>query len=58
MGNNKKLKTKTKKVVKTEPVMEKEVVKEKVKQPVKEEKKDFWGKLGDFVRKSIDCCLE
>jgi len=21
-------------------------------------KKNFWDKLGDFVRKSIDCCIE
>ena len=24
----------------------------------KPEKNDFWGKLGNFVKKSVDCCLE
>ena len=24
----------------------------------KKKKKDFWGKLGDFVKDAVDCCLE
>ena len=24
----------------------------------KTKKKDFWGKLGDFVKDAVDCCLE
>jgi hypothetical protein len=23
-----------------------------------EQKKDFWGNLGSFVKKAVDCCLE
>jgi hypothetical protein len=21
-------------------------------------KQDFWGKIGDFVKEAVDCCLE
>lgn len=31
--------------------------KEEVKKETKE-KKDFWGDLGDFVKKAVDCCIE
>ena len=32
---------------------------EKTKKKEKKEKKnDFWGKIGDVVRKAVDCCLE
>lgn len=31
--------------------------KETKKKP-KRKKDDFWGKIGDFVRDSVDCCLE
>ena len=24
----------------------------------KKKKKDFWGGIGDVVRKAVDCCLE
>lgn len=52
-------KTKIKKIVTPEiQVKKKEGVKEEVKPPKKEVKKGFWGNLGNFVKKSIDCCLE
>jgi hypothetical protein len=28
------------------------------KKEKKEKKNDFWGKIGDVVRKAVDCCLE
>jgi hypothetical protein len=34
---------------------------EKKKKKKKEKKgteKNFWGKMGDFVREKVDCCLE
>jgi hypothetical protein len=32
---------------------------EKKKSKKKEiKKKDFWGKIGDFVKDAVDCCLE
>jgi|GEM_PF-1316468 len=34
------------------------IKKDKVKVAEKETKKDFWGRLGNFVKKAIDCCLE
>jgi hypothetical protein len=30
----------------------------KKQEKVEESKKDFWGDLGDFVKKAVDCCLE
>ena len=30
----------------------------KKKNPKKKKKDDFWSKIGDFVRESVDCCLE
>ncbi len=30
----------------------------KEEKKVKKKKNDFWGKVGDVVRKAIDCCLE
>ena len=39
------------------------MIDEKKKSKKKEEKKDtkkkdFWGKIGDFVKDAVDCCLE
>lgn len=28
------------------------------KKEKKTKKNDFWGKIGDVVRKAVDCCLE
>lgn len=28
------------------------------KKKKKEKQKNFWGKMGDFVREKVDCCLE
>jgi hypothetical protein len=46
-------KIKTEKSIEEEP--KKKIEKEHDK---KSEKNDFWGKLGNFVKKSVDCCLE
>ena len=32
--------------------------KDKGKEVKKEKKDDFWGKIGDFVRDAVDCCIE
>lgn len=32
--------------------------KKKEEKKKEEKKKDFWGKLGDFVRDAVDCCIE
>lgn len=58
MENKVKNKTKIKKIVTPKIQVKKESVKEEVVPPKKEVKKDFWGNLGNFVKKSIDCCLE
>lgn len=43
---------------KTEKTKVKEVKKVAAKKTKPEQKKDFWGGLGNFVRKAVDCCLE
>jgi len=31
---------------------------EKKEEIKKDENKNFWGKIGDFVKDAVDCCIE
>lgn len=58
MTNKRQKENKIKKIVKQVKQVKKTSIKDKVKPKVNEVKNDFWGNLGNFVKKSIDCCLE
>jgi len=47
---NKKIKVEVKDLNDTEKVYPKKTLEPK--------KKDFWGRIGNFVQKAVDCCLE
>lgn len=52
------------KIAKSKNISNKQVNKpaEKSSSPISKEKakekKDFWGNLGNMVKKAVDCCLE
>lgn len=52
------MENKTKKTTEQTQVVKKNIQKKPAKTNETEKKKDFWGGLGNFVRKAVDCCLE